>query len=60
MSKEEKSLKISDLKDNILLDYYEDEVKDQHYHPYGDKLNQSGFKYNELRDEILSRMSPEL
>ncbi len=48
---------ISNFDNNELLKFFEDEIIDLQCFPFGDVMNNSGFEYKELREEILNRMN---
>jgi hypothetical protein len=49
--------KIENLDDWTLLNHFKNAVCDYNYNPSSSDYNQSGFTYDELKSEILKRMS---
>ena len=55
-TKKKKKMCISNLSNSELLNHFKDAVRDDHYNPSGNNCNESGFSYDELESELLSRM----
>jgi len=50
-------MEIKSLTNTQLLNNFKDAVADNHYSPFAESLNKSGFTLEELENEILERMS---
>ena len=48
---------LNELSNHMLLEHFTDAVADKNYNPSSEDYNQSGFTYDELKNEILTRMS---
>ena len=48
--------KLEKMSSLTLLEHFEDAVCDKNYNPSSENYNESGFSYEELRNEILNRM----
>lgn len=53
----EKSTRIQKISSNDLLEYLDSAIRENHYHPYGDPYNTSGFSYHELQSEVIRRLA---
>ena len=49
--------KLEDMSNQSLLDFYENAIRDDHYQPYGDKLNTSQYSLSELETELERRLN---
>lgn len=49
-------MKITNLDNYSLLEYYQGAIKDRHYNPSSISHNDSEFSLSELEDEIMRRM----
>lgn len=49
-------MEIKNLTNTELLEHFKDAVADNHYSPFAESLNKSGFSLDELENEILQRM----
>lgn len=48
--------KLEDMSNQSLLEFFENAVRDDHYQPYGEKLNTSNYSLSELETEIEKRL----
>lgn len=49
--------KLEDMSNESLLDFFEKAIRDDHYSPYSEKLNNSNYTLSELETELEKRLN---